>query len=125
MRDIITTSLRDTVKERSLIVVFVLLIVLCLAAAIYFGVRVQPSYNQVYTHYTSYGGVNLYASQWWYAISFSLFFVMIALVHTSIGVKLYTLKGKQLAAGFGWFSVGLVIFAIITLTYIVNVAFPL
>lgn len=125
MRDIITTSLRQAAKERTLVIVFGLLIALCLMVAIYFGVRIQPSYNQVYTHYTSYGGVNLYASQWWYAISFPLFFAMIAILHTAIGLKLYTLKGRQLATGFGWFSVGLVIFAAITLTYIVNVAFPL
>lgn len=125
MRDTFTTPLRHAAKERRLVVVFGLLIVLCIAATIYFGVRIQPSYNQVYTHYTSYGGVNLYASQWWYAVSFPLFFVMIAALHTSIGIKLHALKGTRLAAGFGWFSVGLVIFATITLTNIVNVAFPL
>lgn len=125
MRDIITSSIRRAAQERMLLVVFGLLVVLCAGIAIYFGVRVQPSYNQVYTHYTSYGGVNLYASQWWYALSFPLFFVVVAILHTAIGVKVYTLKGKQLATGFGWFSVGLVIFAAITLTYIVNVAFPL
>lgn len=125
MRDTITSSIRHIAKERSLLVVFGVLVLLCVVAAVYFGVRVQPSYNQVYTHYTSYGVVNLYASSWWYAISFSLFFVVVAILHVAIGIKIYTLKGKQLAAGFGWFSVGLVLFAMVTLTYIVNVAFPL
>ena len=125
MRDTITTSLRRVTSERSVIVVFGILLLLCAVAAVYFGIRVRPSDIQVTTHYTSYGGVNFYTSQWWYALSFIGFFLMVAILHTTIGLKLLTLKGKQVAAGFGWFSVGLVVFAILTLTYIVNVAFPL
>lgn len=125
MRAATISAIRHAVQDRSVIVVFSILLITCIAAAVYFGIRVQPSYNQVYTHYTSYGGVNLYASQWWYALSFVFFFVFVALVHTAIGVKLHATKSAQLARGFGWFSIGLVVFATIMLTNIVNVAFPL
>lgn len=125
MRELLTTSLRHIAKDRAFIGVFALLAVLCIVLSIYFGLRIKPSDIQVATHYTSYGGVNFYTSQWWYALSFVLFFVVIAVAHLSIALKLYSLKGRQLALGFGWFSLGLVAFAGVTLTYILNVAFPL
>lgn len=125
MRDTITTSIRHIFQERAILVVFIVLLVLSIVGAVYFGIRIETSDIQVATHYTSYGGVNFYTNQWWYAISFVLVFLMIAAVHAAIALKLYSLKGRQVVVGFGIFSIGLVVFAAITLNYIVSVAFPL
>ncbi len=125
MRETITASIKHVTRDRGVVTVFGALIVLCLILAIYFGVRVKPSDIQVYTHYTSFGGVNFYTTQWYYALSYALFFLVIAGLHVAVGTKLYNLKGRAAAIGFGWFSVGIVIFAAIMLTRIVNVAFPL
>lgn len=124
MRDIITTSLKDLGRNRTARTVYGILIISCLVAAIYFTARLRVSDILVATHYTSFGGVNFYASQWWYAIGFALFFVIIACVHTAIGIKLSSTKDSSLSVGFGLFSIALVVFATITLTHIVNVAFP-
>ena len=124
MRDIITTSLKDLGQNRTARTVYGLLIAMCVVAAIYFSARIRVSDILVTTHYTSFGGVNFYASQWWYAIGFVLFFVIIACVHTAIGIKLSSVKNSSLSVGFGLFSIALVVFATITLTYIINVAFP-
>ena len=124
MRESITTSLRHVAKDRAMLAAFGTMIITSIIAMIYFGIRVRPSDIQVTTHYTSYGGVNFYTSQWWYAIAFALFFLLIAIAHTSIGLKLYALKGREVAIGFAWFSIGMIVFAAITLTYIINIAFP-
>lgn len=125
MRETITTSMRHIFQDRAVAAVFVILMLLCMISAIYFGIRIETSDIQVATHYTSYGGVNFYTDQWWYAISFVVIFLMIAALHTAIAMKLYSLKSRQIVLGFGLFSIGLVVFATITLNYIVNVAFPL
>lgn len=124
MREIITTSLKDLGRDRTARTVYGVLILVCIIAAIYFAARLRVSDILVTTHYTSFGGVNFYASQWWYAIGFVLFFMMIACVHTAIGMKLAAVKDSTVSVGFGIFSIALVMFATITLTYIVNVAFP-
>ena len=125
MRETITTSMRHIFQDRAVAAVFVVLSLLCVVCAIYFGIRIEASDIQVPTHYTSYGGVNFYTNQWWYAVAFVLVFLVIAILHTAIAVKLYALKTRQIVLGFGLFSVGLVVFAAITLNNIVNVAFPL
>lgn len=124
MRDIITTSLKELGNDRTVRTVYGVLLIVCLVAAIYFAARLRVSDILVATHYTSFGGVNFYASQWWYAIGFVLLFVIIATVHTAIGMKLASVKDARLSAGFGLFSIAFVVFATITLTHIVNVAFP-
>lgn len=125
MRETITTSMRHIFHDRAVAAVFIVLILLCVVSAVYFGIRIETSDIQVATHYTSYGGVNFYTDQWWYTVSFVLIFLMIAVLHTAIAMKLYALKSRQIILGFGFFSIGLVVFATITLNYIVNVAFPL
>lgn len=124
MKDTITTSLKHLAKDRAILMTFAALVLLSIICAIYFAVRVRPSDIQVYTHYTSYGGVNFYASQWYYALSYSLFFLMIAACHTAIGAKLYSLKSRQFALYFGWFSIGVVLIAATNFLHIVKVAFP-
>lgn len=117
--------MRHIFQDRAVMAVFVVLVLLCVIGATYFGIRIETSDIQVATHYTSYGGVNFYTNQWWYAVSFIVLFLMIGLLHTAIAMKLYALKGRQIVLGFGLFSIGLVVFAAVTLNYIVNVAFPL
>lgn len=125
MKDTITASVKRLVQDRAVMATFGVLILLSVVCAIYFAVRVRPSDIQVYTHYTSYGGVNFYASQWYYALAYSLFFIMIAACHTAIGAKLYTLKSRQFTLYFGWFSIGVVLIAAANFLHIVKVAFPL
>lgn len=123
MRDTITASVQHITHDRLAMGVFAGLIVLCFVAALYFGATVKPSDIQVYTHYTSFGGVNFYTTQWYYAASYALFFVMIAALHLAVGVKLYNTKGRVAAIGFGWFSIGVVVFAAIMLNRIAGIAF--
>lgn len=125
MKETVTTAAKHIAKDRIVLLTFVILLLLCLVFAVYFALRVKPSDIQVYIHYTSYGGVNFYASQWYYALAYSLFFVFIGAVHSIIGAKLYTLRGRQFALYFGWFSVGVVLIGAVNFSHIVNVAFPL
>ncbi len=125
MRDTITTTIKHIAKDRAMLAIFATLIVGCLVAAVYFAIRIKVSEIQVVTRYNSYGGVNFYTDQWFYAISYVAFFVMVAIAHTAIGAKLYVLKGRRFALYFGWFSLGMVVLGVANFLRIVNVAFPL
>lgn len=125
MRETVISSLKQLGADRSMRTIYASMVVLCIAAAIYFAVRIRVSDILVTTHYTSFGGVNFYATEWWYTVGFVIFFLFIAIAHTAIGLKLMLLKDTTLAKGFAFFSIGIVVLATITLTHIINVAFPL
>ena len=118
-------SVRSFLKIRPLVAVYAVLILICVGAMVYFGIRISPSDIQVSMHYTSFGGVNFYTSSWWSAIAFILFFGIVAIGNTAIGVKLLARKGVQTALSFGGFSIGIALFACIMVGHIINVAFPL
>jgi len=123
MRESIINSVKLIVHDRATTAVFAGLILLSSLLALYFGVKISPSDIQVYTHYTSFGGVNFYATQWYYALAYSLFFVVIAVMHTAVGAKLYSAKGRVPAIGFAWLSIGVVLFAAVMLHRILGIAF--
>lgn len=125
MREVIISSLKQLVGDRTTRTIYALMVLLCVIAAVYFAVRVRMADILVTAHYTSFGGVNFYATEWWYALGFIFFFLFIAVAHTAIGIKIMTLKDTVMANGYGVFSMGMVVFAVITLTHITNVAFPL
>lgn len=125
MRDIVTTSLRQIAKDRAVLVTFMGLIVLCVVIAIYCAVRIKASEIYVVTRYTSYGTVNFTQTPWYNTIVFVIFFLFVAVAHTAIGMKLYQLKDRKFALYFGWFSVGIVLFAAVNFLRIINIAFPL
>lgn len=116
--------MKELGRDRTTRTVYIALVVLCLVVAIYFATRIRISDILVATHYTSFGGVNFYATQWWYAIAFSAFFVIIGWMHVAVGMKLIAVKDRVTSIGFGLFSIVFVVFAAITLTHIINVAFP-
>ncbi len=106
-------------------VVSSILLTLCVAVAIYFAIRIKASDIHVYTHYTSYGSTNFYASSWLYALGYPLFFLIVGLANTAIAAKLYNLKDRRFAVCFLWFSIGVALLALVNFTHIVKVAFPL
>lgn len=117
--------MKQIVSDRTALATFMILIVSCLIAAVYFAVRIKVSEIQVVAHYTSYGGVNFYMDHWFYAVSYVAFFLFVATAHTAIGAKLYALKGRHFAICFGWFSFGIAVLGVINFLRIVNIAFPL
>lgn len=125
MRETITSSLKQLGDDRTTRTIYGAMVLLSVAAAIYFGIRIRVADILVTAHYTSFGGVNFYAMEWWHALGFVFFFLLIAVAHTVIGVKLMALKNTIVANGYGIFSIGIVVFAFITLMHITNVAFPL
>ena len=115
-------AIQAILKDRVALAGLVALLLARLAAAIILASRIQPSELQVSVQYTSFGGENIYRSQWFYIAAFAAFGVMMALLHSAIFVKIYSLKGRDIALLFGAASVAVLVIAVPLLYRILGVA---
>ena len=122
MKTAMYPAIQAILKDRVALAGLVALLLASLAAAIILASRIQPSELQVSVQYTSFGGENIYRSQWFYTTAFAAFGVMVALLHSAIFVKIYSLKGRDIALLFGAASVAVLVIAVPLLYRILGVA---
>jgi hypothetical protein len=116
-------SIKPILADRLLAALTLLLIIACLAYCIYVGISLRPSDLQVAVHYTAFGETSFYREKWYYLISFIMFGVMVAIVHTSLIVKLYGQGRRQITLLFTWLSVLLIVIAWFITQAVLRVAF--
>lgn len=117
------TSLKLILSDRLVTVMLVLFILACLAYCIYVGVSLRPSDLQVAVRYTVFGGTSFYSEKWYYLISFIVFGLILAVIHSILVVKLYVQERRQIAILFAWFSFLLLLIAWIITHSVLRVAF--
>lgn len=124
----VKSKISDTFKillsSRYLTVLSVFLLILTTFFVIYIAITVKPNDLQLVTHYTAFGATSLYRNYWWYLLSFAAFGLLLAFFHIAIAIKIFNIKGRDLAVGYLWLGVGLLIFAWITSFSIINVWSP-
>ena len=122
MKPYLTESIKLLAKERRVIVALCVLIVACLIFTIYAGLNVQQNELKLVTHYTAFGATNFYRDKWYYLISFIVFGVTIAIIHTIVALKLLVSRGTEITLLFIWVSV-IIIFVAAAITYqVLNIA---
>ena len=122
MKTTIYTAIQNTLKDRTVLIGLVLLIVASLAATIILASRIQPSELQVSVQYTSFGSENIYRSQWVYVTSFAAFGIMTAVLHSAIFIKIHELRGKYIALLFGYTTIAVLVAAVIVLQRALTIA---
>lgn len=125
MKTIIKDTTKRLVADRPLLAVLGLLILLTIGLVIYVGLSVNPSELQLVSRYSAFGITHLYREQWFYLLSFAVFGVMAATLHTIITAKILALKGHSLAIMFAWLGVAIVLLAFATSRAVINVWSPL
>lgn len=75
----------------------VVLFLIGISYIVYVALALESSDLQVATRYTAFGETHFYRSKWYYLLSFVVFGVMLAAVHTALAVKLYNKELRQLA----------------------------
>lgn len=115
-------SVKAIFKDKAVLSVIAALLVVSIATAIYFAIKLNASDLQVSVKYTVFGTENVYRAHWTYMLSFVGFSLVVGILHTVIIAKLHRLKGKRFAVFFGWCSVALLLFAWLLLSQIINVA---
>ena len=119
-------KLKDALKviagDRLMIGLLVATVVLALLLLAFVLLTVRPGEVQVVTHYTAFGPTNFYRSSWAYLLNFAVFGLVYAVLHSLIAVKLYAEKGRSLAVGFLWLSIGILGVAFAVTASIVSIA---
>jgi hypothetical protein len=117
-------SIKQILADRVVAALILLLILSSLAYCIYVGVSLHPSDLQVAVHYTAYGQTSFYREKWYYLISFILFGLILAIVHSALIVKMHVQERRQLAILFAWLSILLVAIAWFLARAVLGIAFP-
>jgi hypothetical protein len=123
MKTNLITAIKIVAADRMVAVLTVAMIIAALAYSIYVGVSLQPSDLQVAVHYTAFGETSFYREKWYYLISFFLFGIMVAIVHTALILKLYTQERRQMAILFGWLSLLIIVIAWAITRSVLGIAF--
>lgn len=105
MKTLFIEPIKQLMKERRLIIALAVLLISALCLMIYTGVNIHQNELKIVTHYTAFGSTNFYRDKWYYLISFVVFGLVVAVIHTMIALKLLTAKGIELALSFVWASV--------------------
>lgn len=124
MKTIVVDSIKQILADRVVVALILFLILSSLAFCIYVGVSLHPSDLQVAVHYTAYGQTSFYREKWYYLISFIIFGLIIATVHSALVVKLYVQERRQMAILFAWLSILLIIIAWFLTRAVLGIAFP-
>lgn len=120
-KDTIKQSLLLLIRNRYLATLSIAVTAISIAFIAYVFIVVTPSDLQLITHYSAFGEVHFYRSQWLYLLSFALFGLMLLVLHVLLAAKILTLKGQPLAVAFLWLSLAFVILAWVTSASIINV----
>ena len=123
MKTQLITSLKQIAGDRLMVVLLSVFILACLAYCLYVGVSLRPSDLQVAVHYSAFGETRFYREKWYYLLSFIMFGLILAIVHTALIVKMYVQERRQLALLFTYLSFGILLITWILTHSILNVAF--
>jgi len=116
MKKQLVTSVQTILKDRFLSGLLAVFWLVCLIVVIYLALTIHQSELQVVVHYTSFGTTNFYRDKWYYLLSFIVFMVVMAVVHSAIAFKVFEKKGHDLAVAFVWLSL-LMVFVAVALFY--------
>lgn len=123
MKDYFTTVGKTLLADRSMLTLLGVFLLGSIAYVLYVSLSLRPSDLQLGVRYTAYGETNFYRDQWYYLISFAVFGVMMAAIHTSLALKIYTQDRRQLARLFVVLSIVLLVIAWFVTRSVLNVAF--
>jgi hypothetical protein len=123
MKSNFITSLKLILADRLMTVLLLTFVLACISYCIYVGVSLRPSDLQVAVHYSAFGETSFYREKWYYLLSFIIFGLILAAVHSILIVKLYVQERRQIAILFTWFSFLLLLIAWIMTHSVLKVAF--
>lgn len=98
------TSLKLILSDRLVATLLVLFVLACIGYCIYVGTSIQTGDLQVYVRHTFFSETRFYSEKWYYLLSFIMFGLILACVHSILVVKLYVQERRQIAIFFLWLS---------------------
>lgn len=94
-----------------------------IAYIIYVAFNLSASDLQLAIRYTSYGETHFYREKWWYLLSFIGFGLLFIAAHIGIVAKLYVIGLRQLAHGFAWLSLLILVLTFVYTYAVLGIAY--
>lgn len=116
------TAFQTSLKDRSFITPLIIGGVLVVVLLIMGAAHIRVSELQVPVRYSSFGITNFYREQWFYQLTFMVFGIAVYVLHGLTSLKLYDKKGPTFATGFQWLTVGILLYTLVTVGAIFQVA---
>lgn len=123
MKTRILSQLGIILKDRVLLSLSLMIILVSILYVVYVGLSLRPQDIQVVTHYSAFGVTHFYRTKWYYLIGFALFGILIMITHLAVLIKLTSQNMRSLAIGYAWFTVALVTIAAVMTHSILTLAF--
>ena len=102
MKSEIIKSLLGVLKNRTLVLFLVAMLILDIVCSIAVSMQITPSEITVYSRYTAFGQVHFYKDHWQYFLLFSGFFTLVTIIHGALMIKFYLLERTTTAKAIGW-----------------------
>ncbi len=123
MKTTLVDSLKTLLTDRLITVLMIVFILACIVYGVYVVVSLHPSDLQVAVHYTAYGGTNFYREKWYYLLTFVIFGLLLATIHTILAAKIYLQGRRPLAVLFIGLSFLILLIAWLITRSVLNIAF--
>ena len=102
MKSEIIKSLLGVLKNRTLVLFLVAMLILDIVCSIAVSMQITPSEITVYSRYTAFGQVHFYKDHWQYSLLFSGFFTLVTILHGALMIKFYLLEKTTTTKAIGW-----------------------
>lgn len=122
MKQKFVQALRLVIDDRYIVILFGVFFALCIADVVFLAMKIHSSELQVVVHYTSFGATNFYRDKWYYLLSFIVFVVLLAIIHSMIIYKILQKRGRELAIAFLWLSMAIVLVALALFYQVLKIA---
>ncbi len=114
--------LTHVLKDRFLVLSWLVLALLTIVISLLFALRIHPSELTIPVRYTAFGFTFVYNDAWYYLLIFVLFGFIVLALHTAIAMKLFSQKGAQFARLFMLLTIVLVIISYFLISSVLGLA---
>lgn len=119
----ITSTFKQIIKDRPLLMLCLSIIALAIAFIIYFSLRLSARELQIATRFSDFGETQLYRNKWYYLFSFIGIVGTITIAHLLLIGKLIDREMRPFAVALGWLSIVLIVVAFLVTYAVFGVAY--
>lgn len=115
---------KHALQDRPLVISWLILLLTSIIFAIIFATQIQASELNIPIRYTAFGvGItHIYNDAWYYLLNFIIFIIGSLIVHTLIGLKLFSQKGAVFARLFVYASIILLVVEYFLISSVLGIA---
>lgn len=115
------STLKKHLSDRVYLASIILMLVVTLIVLAISAVNIQPGELRIPVRYSWFDERNYVLDQWYYLLSFPIFVVTVAVLHTLLSAKLYQMKGRLFALSTVGLGIIILIFALVVFVSIFRV----